>query len=267
VRRGELVLAWFDEHQRDLPWRHTDDPYRILVSEVMLQQTPVARVVPAYERFVERFPTAAALAVAPLDEVLAAWQGLGYPVRARRLRETAQIVTDRGWPRTSAELTDLPGIGPYTAAAVASFAFGEQVAAVDTNVRRVVSRWRGESLSGAKLSTAATEEMTGEAAAWNQAVMELGALVCRAAPNCDVCPVVDDCEDPSIYLPPPPQGRYEGSIRQMRGDLLRVLDAGPIALDDLLEHSGDRSRARKAIAGLETDGLVTTAGGIVTIEG
>jgi A/G-specific adenine glycosylase len=246
VTRGEALLAWYDEYRRDLPWRHTIDPYRILVSEVMLQQTPVARVVPAYERFLERFPTAAALAAAPLDEVLAAWQGLGYPVRARRLREAAQIVADRGWPRTSAGLTDLPGIGPYTAAAVASFAFGEQIAAVDTNVRRVMSRWRGQSLSGARLSAAATEEMTGEAGVWNQAVMELGAILCRASPICGECPVADDCDDPSVYVRPPRQGRYEGSIRQMRGDLLRMLDAGPITL---------------------ADGLVTTAGGIVTIAG
>ena len=134
------VLAWYDAHGRDLPWRRTRDPYAILVSEVMAQQTQVGRVVEYYERWLARWPTAAALAAASPADVLTAWVGLGYNRRALRLREAAAIVARDGWPRDAAGLRALPGVGPYTAAAVASFAFGERVAAVDTNVRRVAAR-------------------------------------------------------------------------------------------------------------------------------
>jgi A/G-specific adenine glycosylase len=265
VSRGEALLAWYDEHRRDLPWRTTTDPYRVLVSEVMLQQTQVSRVVPAYASFLDRFPTAAALAAAPLDDVLEAWQGLGYPVRARRLREAARIVSIHGWPPDAAGLEELPGIGPYTAAAVASFALGEQVAAVDTNVRRVISRWRGAPLTGRHLAAAADDEMVGSAAAWNQAMMELGALVCRAEPLCDRCPVAAECADPSVYVAPPRQARYEGSVRQARGDVLRRLrQDGPQPVEELA--ADDPERTRRAIDGLERDGLVVITGGEASIQ-
>ena len=156
----ELLLAWFAEHGRDLPWRRTRDPYSILVSEVMLQQTQVARVVPRYEAWLRRWPTVSALAAAAPSEVLREWVGLGYNRRALALHAAARVVARGGWPD---DLTALPGVGPYTAAAVASFAFGADVAAVDTNARRVAER----------LGRGAPAELlpAGRAAAWNQAMM------------------------------------------------------------------------------------------------
>src|SRR5436190_16230224 len=158
------LLSWFRKNRRDLPWRRTTDPYAILVSEVMLQQTQVARVVPRYLEWLARWPDAAALASAPRAEVLGAWVGLGYNRRAVALHAAARVVASEGWP---ADLTMLPGVGPYTAAAVASFAFGAEVAAVDTNVRRVCARL-GRGSPDALLAP-------GRAADWNQAAMELGA--------------------------------------------------------------------------------------------
>ena len=181
------LLAWYAEHGRDLPWRGTHDPYAILVSEVMLQQTQVARVVPRYLEWIERWPTAEALAAASRAEVLAAWVGLGYNRRALALHAAAAAVARDGWP---ADLRTLPGVGPYTAAAVGSFAFGAQVAAVDTNARRVAERL-GHGPPGALVPP-------GRAADWNQAAMELGATVCTArAPRCPACPVRTACRYPT----------------------------------------------------------------------
>jgi A/G-specific adenine glycosylase len=179
----EAVLDWYARSRRDLPWRRTTDPYAILVSEVMLQQTQVARVVPRYLEWLERWPDAASLAAASRGEVLAAWVGLGYNRRALALHEAARAVARDGWP---ADLRTLPGVGPYTAAAVASFAFGAEVAAVDTNARRVAER----------IGRGSPSELLapGRAAEWNQAAMELGATVCTArAPRCDACPVAAWC--------------------------------------------------------------------------
>ena len=259
MTRGEALLAWYRSSARDLPWRSTTDPYPILVSEVMLQQTQVSRVLPAYERFLERFPTAEALASAPLSAVIEAWRGLGYNTRARRLRDTAVIIANEGWPTTAADLQRLPGVGPYTAAAVAAFAFGEQVAAVDTNGRRVMSRWLGEPLSGSRLQQAAKAELADDAADWNQAVMDLGAAVCRPRrPACGDCPVAQWCADPTIYEPPPRQAPFAGSDREVRGSVLRVLDAARwrdrarVARDT----GHPRARVDAAIASLAGDGLV-----------
>lgn len=270
VTRGEALLAWYSEQHRDLPWRHTRDPYRILVSEVMLQQTQVSRVVPAYLAFLERFPTVESLAATPLREVLSAWQGLGYPVRARRLREAARMVTEEGWPRTARDLRRLPGVGPYTAAAVASFAFGEHVAVVDTNVKRVLSRWHGDPLGGTALDETADRAIAGDAATWNQAMMELGATVCRPAPACERCPVRSDCVDPSIYTPPPRQAPYEGSIRQVRGDLLRLLagSAAPIPLEAVIEVMRvEATHLEAAVSGLVSDGLIAVDSNQVRLAG
>ncbi len=179
------VLAWYDAHGRDLPWRRTRDPYAILVSEVMAQQTQVGRVVAYYERWLDRWPTAGALAAASPADVLGAWVGLGYNRRALRLREAAAIVARDGWPPDAAGLRALPGVGPYTAAAVASFAFGEPVAAVDTNVRRVAARL------GADPQALVARERVAD---WNQAAMELGAVFCTARrPRCDGCPAAQWC--------------------------------------------------------------------------
>src|SRR4051812_19874274 len=181
------LLDWYARVRRPLPWRATRDPYALLVSEVMLQQTQAARVVPYYEAFLARFPDPAALAAAPPRDVLAAWSGLGYNRRALALQQAARHVARHGWPE---DLTALPGVGPYTAAAVASFAWDRQQAAVDTNVRRVLERFDGILRRPQPLAARAQELVPrGEAAAFNQAMMELGATVCRPrVPRCDACP-------------------------------------------------------------------------------
>ncbi len=193
------LLAWFDRERRDLPWRNTRDPYAIWVSEVMLQQTRVDAVIPFYLRWMERFPTVESLARAEMDEVLAAWKGLGYYSRARNLRRAAElIVRERGGriPRRYVELLRLPGVGEYTAGAVASIAFGEAVPAVDGNTRRVVARLRDIPRPGAaRVRTLAASLLErGRPGDLNQALMELGALVCTPrAPWCPSCPLLESC--------------------------------------------------------------------------
>jgi A/G-specific adenine glycosylase len=169
---NDALLDWYAANARDLPWRRTTDPYAILVSEVMLQQTQVARVIPRYQAWLERWPTAASLAAAPVADVLTEWVGLGYNRRALRLREACALVARQGWPD---DLTELPGVGAYTAAALGAFAFGRDTVAVDTNVRRIFRRL------GRELAP-----RPGEGPLFNQATIELGALVCRAHnPRCD----------------------------------------------------------------------------------
>lgn len=237
--RNAALLAWYAGHGRDLPWRNTTDPYRIMVSEVMLQQTQAARVVGHYERFLGRFPTVDALASAPLAEILDAWSGLGYNGRARRLREAARIVAAAGWPTTARELETLPGVGPYTAAAISTFAFGEEVAAIDTNTRRVLSRWNGEPLQGAALVAAGAAALGSPAADWNQAMMDLGATICTVRePQCPRCPVSNWCAGPEGYVPTTPQARFEGSFRQLRGAVVRAVLTGPQSAESLAGRSG-----------------------------
>ncbi len=264
MSRTTALLDWYGRNRRDLPWRHTQDPWRILVSEIMLQQTQARRVVEPYERFIARFPTPSSLATASTTDVLSFWMGLGYNTRALRLKEAAGMILERGWPTTSVEMQSLPGVGPYTAAAVACFAFGEQVAAVDTNLRRVLSRWVGRPLEGPDLLRTAQELVPDDAAIdWNQAVMDLGATICRPSPDCEACPVADWCEDPGIYEPPRPQGRFEGSVRQARGAILRAL----------VEHDAvsiDRMRdsfplADDAIAALVDERLIVERDGILSL--
>jgi A/G-specific adenine glycosylase len=200
--RGAL-LEWFAGHGRDLPWRHTRDPYQIMVSEIMLQQTQVDRVVPKYRAFLELFPSLAALATAPTADVIRAWTGLGYNRRAVNMQRAARVVLDAHggqFPREMAELLKLPGIGPYTAGAIACFAFEQDVAFIDTNIRRVVQRLfvgPEESVPAGEarlLAIARDAVPTGQGWAWNQAIMELGALICTAAaPACWRCPVQAHC--------------------------------------------------------------------------
>ncbi len=245
----DAVLRWYDANGRDLPWRRTRDPYAILVSEVMAQQTQVARVVAYYERWLERWPTPAALARAPLGDVLSAWVGLGYNTRALRLRETATIIARDGWPRDSAGLRSLPGVGPYTAAAVASFAFGERIAAVDTNVRRMAAR----------LQTAPQSLLPQHRHAdWNQAAMELGAVHCRArAPRCDGCPAAQWCPSNGLVVTAPRAARgtgerFEDSDRWVRGRVISGLASGAGLPSDI-----SAERMTRVLQALQRDGLVT----------
>ena len=260
--RNAALFTWYSEQQRLLPWRGETDPYRILVSEVMLQQTQASRVIPFYERFVNRFPTLEALSSAVLQDVLDAWAGLGYNSRALRLREAARIIHQDGWPTTPEALLELPGVGPYTAAAVASFAFGAQVPAVDTNLRRVLSRWHGESLNGAALETAAKASLGEPAGDWNQAMMDLGAMLCvPKGPRCTDCPVNDWCSGPAAYIPPAAQGRFEGSARQLRGAIIRTLVRRPATVEDIVQQTGfSASETEAALADLISEDLVDGTG-------
>jgi len=205
------LLRWYDRYKRDLPWRQNLDPYRVWLSEIMLQQTRVAAVLEHYRRFVDRFPTVQKLAVAPESSVLAAWSGLGYYRRARMLRRAAREIASkhRGqFPDAAAELRDLPGIGPYTAAAIASICFGERIAVVDGNVERVLSRITGRNLVRAEVWQLAQEFLSPTRPGdFNQAMMELGATVCAPRqPRCFLCPVSDLCatrgELPRIAIKP-----------------------------------------------------------------
>jgi A/G-specific adenine glycosylase len=270
------LLRWFGPRARRYPWRRTRDPYRVLVSEVMLQQTQASRVAPAYRAFVRRFPTVRALARAPLREVLAVWSGLGYNRRALALREAARrVVADhRGRVPSDPEvLRSLPGVGPYTAAAVASIAYGVPVPAVDTNAARVVARARlgvepGE--AGARGIGAAAERWVARSdpGAWNQAVMDLGREVCRPVPRCGECPLARMCRfrragrgSRSGARPAPARRapRFAGSVREARGAVLRtVLRAGgPVPASRVARLAGvPLARVLEAAAGLARDGLV-----------
>ena len=247
----EVLLRWYERERRDLPWRRTRDPYRILVSEVMLQQTQVARVIPRYEAWVERWPTAAALAEAPLADVLRAWVGLGYNRRAVRLHEAAREVAANGWPE---RLEDLPGVGPYTAAALGSFAFARQVVAIDTNARRVFAR------------AGALAPPPGAAATFNQATMELGARFCTARrPRCAECPLTAACPSSGAIRvaerrPGTPRPRFEDTDRYVRGRIVASL-----AHDTPLPPGIDEERVERATAALVADGLVVREGGVVRL--
>jgi A/G-specific adenine glycosylase len=234
------ILEWYGEHARVLPWREPSaSPWAVLVSEVMLQQTPVSRVRPVYEQWLDRWPEPADLAAAPAGEAVRAWGRLGYPRRALRLHTAAGVIVARHGgqvPEGYDELIALPGIGDYTAAAVASFAFGRRHVVLDTNVRRVLARTRdGVELPAGTVTRAERERAAGllpddgrAAAAWAVASMELGALVCTAtAPRCGTCPVQDLCRWRAAGYPAHPgvrrTQRYDGTDRQCRGRLLAVL--------------------------------------------
>ena len=270
------LLAWYRPRPHDYPWRSArPDPYAVLVSEVMLQQTQAARVAPAYVSFLARFPDVRALSSAGRAELLRAWGGLGYPRRALALREAARaIVRGHGGrvPSDVDELRALPGIGPYTAGAVASIAFGSPVAAVDTNVRRVTARLlhglepddiparRIGADAGAMVDPAAPGE-------WNQALMDLGRFVCRPVPRCAACPLAFTCRFPrEARAARPPRGRqerFEGSMRQARGLVLASLrDRGAATLEELEERTGMTiERTSAAASALARDGIVTLVEG------
>ena len=234
----ELLLAWFSQNGRDLPWRETRDPYAILVSEVMLQQTQVDRVIPRWLAWLERWPTPAALASASPADVIRAWQGLGYNRRALSLHRAAYAIAERGWPD---DLTELPGVGPYTAAAIRNQAFGDAVLPVDTNVARIQER-TGHAFGPESL----------------QALFDLGATICLARiPRCEACPLAAECPSRGRrYEPLRKQSRFEGSFRQRRAVLLRLVAAEAQPLDTL---------DAEAVESLVQDGLVERAGAVVRL--
>jgi len=279
---GELraeVLAWFAVARRDLPWRRTRDPYRILVAEVLAQQTQAARAAAAWPEFLAAFPTVEALAAASPAAVLRAWQSLGYNRRALALRAAAQAVVDRGgWPETVAGLASLPGVGPYTARAVACFALGLEVAPVDTNVARVLARAvAGSDPSG--LGPAARQRLAdaalpaGRAWEWTSALMDLGATHCRPKPRCDGCPLAARCRwkalGPAAAPPRPrPTAPFATSERRWRGAVVRARAAAPAGLDQAaLAAEVDAGAAGRPpgwfaglLARLEAEGLVARLG-------
>ena len=234
----EALLAWYRMNKRDLPWRETSDPYAILVSEVMLQQTQASRVIPYYEQWLQRWPTVEELAAAPVAEAIRAWQGLGYNRRAANLHRSARVIAEHGWPD---DLTELPGVGRYTADAVARHAFGRPVLPVDVNVRRVLER--------------TAHRFSPEA---SQALMDLGARICIArVPRCCECPLAARCPSRGCrFEPARKQGPFEGSFRQRRSQTLRLVAERPRSVQEV-----DTAVVRS----LESDGLVVSSGGLVRL--
>lgn len=272
------VLAWGLPRLRDLPWRRTRDPWAILVSEVMLQQTQVTRVVPRWEVFLTRFPTPAACAAAPLGDVLREWQGLGYPRRARNLHATAQQVAALGtFPTDLDGLLALPGVGPYTARAVMAFAFEQDAAVVDTNTARIYARVEGERLTPKRVQAIADDACPVDGSwAWNQCLMDLGAVLCRpAAPRCDECPVASMCAWRGSDDPDPAigssgvsgqQSRFDGSDRQARGRLMKALSDGPVSVDEAADvMRRDQEVAARLTHDLCAEGLVDLEGGTIRL--
>jgi A/G-specific adenine glycosylase len=274
------LLPWFEEHRRDLPWRATRDPWSVLVSEVMLQQTQVDRVVPRWHRFLRRFPTVVACRDAGPAPVVEEWAGLGYNRRALNLWRCAEAVCDRHggrFPDDLSALLALPGIGPYTARAVLAFAFERDVGVVDTNVGRVLARRAGRPLRAPEVQAAADAAVpVGQGWAHNQAMLDLGATVCVArAPRCARCPVARGCSwalsggarpDPAVRSAgvSTPQSRFAGSDRQGRGRLVDALRVGSVAEADLAVVMGwpaDPDRARRVALGVVGDGLAVCSRG------
>ncbi|HEX9122056.1 MAG TPA: A/G-specific adenine glycosylase [Actinomycetota bacterium] len=272
VRRSRrALLRWYEPRRDAYPWRKIRDPYRIWVSEIMLQQTQAPRVVAAYRAFLRKFPSLRSLAAAPRRDVVAAWGDLGYNRRAVALSEAARAVVREFGGRFPAEPSDLrrlPGVGPYTAAAVSSLAFGLPVAAVDTNVRRIVTRFffgsEAHALTAGRIADAAQRWIApDEPGAWTQALMDLGREICRPRPRCQDCPISQTCRFISAVAVPKPQRRrqppFEGSARQVRGAVVRILRSrSRSTLHELARASGfPLERIVAAVATLRADGLVS----------
>lgn len=276
----QALLSWWEASGRDLPWRRSRDPWTVLVSETMLQQTQVSRVVDRYLEFVELFPTAVACAAASAGDVVTAWAGLGYNRRALNLHRCAVAVVERyggELPGDLDELLTLPGIGPYTARAILVFAFERDVGLVDTNAGRFLSRAGAGRALGAKEAQSLADSLVppGRGWEWGQAVFDLGALICtKRSPRCDECPIIDECAWARRGFAPPdpvlgsagisgPQSTFAGSDRQGRGRLVDALRAGPVALADLPAVMGwpdDVLRAGRVAETLVADGLAVADG-------
>lgn len=283
----DAVAAWYAGHARDLPWREPDaSPWSIMVSEVMLQQTPVVRVLPAHAAWLRRWPEPAALARASVADAVRQWDRLGYPRRAVRLHASASVITSAHGgqvPTDIGTLLSLPGVGSYTAAAIASFAFGQRHAVLDTNIRRVLARaFSGCGLPG-PVPTAAEVRLAEsllpadgrEAARWSVGVMELGALVCTASrPRCDACPLAAQCSwlnsgRPAVVAHRG-QAAYEGSDRQCRGRLLAVLRASSVPVPALVLETAwhDSAQRARSLAALITDGMaIRCSDGSIALPG
>ena len=278
------LLDWYDREHRSFPWRGLTDPYAVLVSEVMLQQTQASRIAERFPRFIARFPTAATLAAAPAAELLAEWSGLGYNRRALALQRSAAVIAAGGWPETIDGLERLPGIGPYTARALASLAFGTPAGVVDTNVRRWLIRRLAVPDAPEELQRAAdalaTAAPDGRAADWTHATMEFGASVCRSrVPRCDACPIADGCPSRGVAAPVPVtrQAPLRGSDRAYRGAAVRLLaELGGDGLEEPalrrrvegdpgVGPALDDDRWTRVLDALERDGLVHRADGIVRL--
>ena len=278
------LLDWYDREHRAYPWRGVSDPYAVLVSEVMLQQTQASRIAERFPRFMARFPTAETLAKAPAAHVLAEWSGLGYNRRALALQQAAAAVVRDGWPETVEGLERLPGVGPYTARALASLAFGTTVGVVDTNVRRWLIRRLDVpdgpiALQGAADALAmATSD--GRAADWTHATMEFGASVCRSrAPRCEVCPIAGGCPSRGAArrVAVARQPSLRGSDRAYRGAVVRLLADGRgeglpepvlrqrVEVDVAIGPRLEDGRWARVLVGLERDGLVHRADGILRL--
>ena len=272
------VLDWYADHARELPWRGpAATPWAVMVSEFMLQQTPVARVLPVFGAWLERWPSPGALAAAPSGEAVRAWGRLGYPRRALRLHAAATAILERHGgevPHSYADLIALPGVGDYTASAIASFAFDARHAVLDTNVRRVFARAVGGVLFPATSLTRAERDVAEDLlpdeapATWAVAVMELGALVCTAtSPTCDSCPISHLCAwntsgRPAYDGPPRRSQSWNGTDRQARGRLLAVLrdEDGPVPRSRLDTAWSDVPQRERALASLLADGLMVATG-------
>ena len=274
------LVSWADEVRRDLPWRRTRDPWAVAVSEVMLQQTQVARVISKWETFMARFPTLMACAASPQADVVRLWEGLGYHRRAVNLHRAAITVVecfDGTFPRTIGELSTLPGFGPYTSRAVVAFAFEGHTGVLDTNVGRIIAR----AVAGRPVSTGEAQAIAdglvpkGHSWAWNQGMLDLGAMVCtKRAPRCEACPLCSTCTwfmagcqgpDPAVGSAAVSGGqpRFVGSDRQGRGRLLGALRHAKVpesAIAEAMQWPGDGARANRVASTLVADGLVRKVG-------
>ena len=272
----DAVLDWYDVHARDLPWRGADaSPWSVMVSEFMLQQTPVARVLPVHAAWMERWPTPAALAADPTGEAVRMWGRLGYPRRALRLHAAATAITERhdgGVPASYDDLLALPGVGDYTASAIASFAYGQRHVVLDTNVRRVLVRAVGGRELPAPAVTRAERDVAtsllpddaATAATWAVATMELGALVCTArSPDCAACPIAERCAWRAAGHPahdgPPRRGQaWDGTDRQCRGRIMALARAHDVVTADQVATAWPSTDQReRCVAALVADGLLT----------